>query len=425
MALVLLLISGCTAWEKSKLVDGYPPETYPLWTQVEMTADPNTPRLCQLDDDIFLEGFGQLLGFWSLPDGGDSLAALAWQNGIASFYSLDLAGEEVVSLGAIALLGEPPTIEAMDWPWVLLGAQDEGGNHSWVLLDFSAEGDKIIWQASHWVPLGMRRQPVWYSGGKWYMGPVFGPYFTDILSGEKVCQFEGGLNPVTNHWPSWAGGTPGGPFYLMPREEGSLLIDLAEGGQVALNCDRGLAWNAGKTWVAWQEGESLGLATTTGQSRVIVSEGVVPQQPLWSAEGDNLLFLKGSSDLFGTCCRELWLWTEKGGSRKLFTLPENWPSWQLLAAVDDAVLAQAGDSGELIIYFDVAGGKMYELEDDGFAWQEGELVALYRGSAVRFAPGKDPRIIFRDVEDLEVIALVDRYFIYSLDGIIHIKQLVQ
>lgn len=425
LLIFLFFISGCSVWQQGKLVDSSPPEVYPVWTQVEITANSNNPQLCQLADDVFLEGFGQLLGFWSVPGERDCIAVLSWQDGIASVYFLNLASEEVTFLGAVALLGAPPVIEAMDWPQILLGAQDEGGNHSWVLLDFSAETAKIIWQASHWLPLGMRRQPVWFSGNKWYMGPVAGPYITDILSGEKVYQFEGGLNPVTNYWPSWAGGTSGGPFYLLPREGGSLLIDLAKRSQVALSYNQGLAWNWENTCVAWQQGENLGLSDTNGHSKILVSGGVVPQQPLWSAEGNNLYFLKGSNDLFGTCCKELWTWSEEGGSRKLFSLPENWPSWQLLAAMDNAVLAQAGDSDRLIIYYlDVVSGTMYEL-DKGYAWQAGELVALYQSSAVRFSPGKKPRVLFPDVDDLEIIALVDRYFIYSLDGTIHIKQLVQ
>lgn len=423
--LILPAMGGCSSWEQSKLVDSQRPETLPVWAAVEITVDPASPQLNQLDEDMILDGFGQVKGFWALPGAEDSLLVLAWQNGIASFYALDIDRAQVDKLGAIALLGAPPAVEVMAWPQVLLGAQDEAGNHSWVLLEFLEGQVKILWQASAWVPWGIRRQPIWFNGERWFMGPVRGPYFTDILTGKTLCKFEGGHNPVLHPWPSWAGGTAAAPFYLVPKEEGSLLVDLASNTMSPLYYDQGLAWNRDYSMLAWQQDGSLGFVDSAGKPRNLASEGIVPQQPLWSADGEDLFFFKGSNDLFGACCKELWTWNEQTGSRRLFTLPENWPRWQLLAAVSNAVLAQAGENGDLLVYFDLAAGKMYELKESAYAWQAGDLVALDASVAVRYSPGKNPRIIFRDVSDLKILALLNRYFIYSLDGAVHIKELVQ
>lgn len=423
IAIILLFAQGCSVQEKLHSI-GAPPKSKPLWTEVRLAQSSCSPELSQAAGDMALEGFGQFRAFAPIPEDQHTLLALAWENEVASLYSLDLHAVEVTELGSVALKGPAPALEAVAWPWVLLGAEDDGGNHSWVLLDFSGGQAEIAWQASAWVPPGLRRQPVWFNGDSWYLGPVAGPYFTDILSGKTFNEYQEGLNPVENAWPLWAGGVAGSHWYMLPLEEGSVLQNLKTGTQVPLNCNQEIVWNKDNTLLACRQEESLGLADTAGRTSALVSGGVLPQAPLWSADSDKLYFLGGSKDYFGTCCKELWAWTEEAGPVQLFTLPGNWTQWRLLAASDDAVLGRAGDNGELLVYFDVSAGRMFELKSNAYKWQEGTLVALLEDRVVRLSPASRSRIILKDTQELEILDLVNHYFIYSLEGAVYIKQLI-
>ncbi len=424
LAIALLFAQGCSVSDKLGLMGNSHPKTQPLWSEVKLVQNPRRPELISAAGDIALEKFGEFRGFAAIPEEKHTLLALAWQDEIASLYSLDLRSVEVTGLGAVALKGPAPALEAVAWPWVLLGAEDEEGNHSWVLLDLSGGQAEIAWQASAWVPLGLRRQPVWFNGESWYLGPVAGPYFTDILSGETFNEFQEGLNPVNNAWPRWAGGVAGSHWYLLPVEEGSVLQNLSNGAQVSLSYNQEMVWNSDHTLLAWRQEDSLGLADTAGKTRTIVSGGVLPQSPMWSAASEKLYFLGGAKDYFGTCCNELWAWTEETGPVQLFSLPGNWAQGGLLAATDDAVLGCPGDNGEHLVYFDVAADKMYELKPKEFKWQEGTLIALLEDKLVRFSPASGSRVILKDAQDLKILALVNQYLIYSQGDAVYIKQLI-
>ena len=274
------------------------------------------------------------------------------------------------------------------------------------------------------MPPGLRRQPLWYNGESWYMGPVAGPYFTDILSGKSISTVPEGINPVKNAWPSWAGGAAGSHWCLLPEEDGSLLQNLQSGAKISLPYNQEMVWNSDKTLLAWLQDDSLGLVDTAGETRVLISSGVVPQSPLWSDSGEKLYFLGGDRDCFGTCSKELWFWEENASPVRLFTLPGNWPQWRLLAATDDAVLGRAGCNGELLVYFDVAAGIKYELKSDAYKWQDGALIALYEGKLVQISPASGFRVILKDTQGFEIFTLVNRYLIYFMDGVVYIKQLI-
>lgn len=424
IALTLVFAQGCSVVDKLDILGKSPPKSKPLWTEVQLVQNTLSPELSQAGGDMALEGFGQLLAFAAIPGEEHTLLALAWQDEIASIYSLDLNTVEVTNLGAVALKGPAPALEAVAWPWVLLGAGDEEGYHSWLLLDLSGEQAVIAWQASAWVHLGLRRQPVWYNGESWYLGPVAGPYFTDILSGKTFNEFQQGLNPVNNAWPRWAGGAEDSHWFLLPLEEGGVLQNLKTGAEVSLDYYEEMVWNQDNTILAWRQEESLGLVDTAGRTRTLVSGGVLPQAPLWSEDSNKLYFLGGCKDYFGASCDELWAWTEETGPSKLFSLPGNWAQWRLLAANDDAVLGRAGDNGELLVYFDVAASKLYELQTNLYKWQQGNLIALLEDKVVRLSPALRSRVIFKDTKGLEILALVNHYLIYSLEGVVYIKQLI-
>jgi hypothetical protein len=420
---VILLVPGCSTSKIIGLTGNSPPESKTLWTEIAAAESPLSPELKRIGKDIELKGFGQLLAFAEGP-ADTSMLALAAQAEVVSIYLIDLRNIEVKNLGALMLKGPTPVLEAYAWPWVLLGAAEEGGAHSWVLLDVSGEQLEIAWQGSAWVPPGLRRQPLWYNGESWYMGPVAGPYFTDILSGKSISTVPEGINPVKNAWPSWAGGAAGSHWCLLPEEDGSLLQNLQSGAKISLPYNQEMVWNSDKTLLAWHQDDSLGLVDTAGETRVLISSGVVPQSPLWSDSGEKLYFLGGDRDCFGTCSKELWFWEENASPVRLFTLPGNWPQWRLLAATDDAVLGRAGCNGELLVYFDVAAGIKYELKSDAYKWQDGALIALYEGKLVQISPASGSRVILKDTQGFEIFTLVNRYLIYFMDGVVYIKQLI-
>jgi len=420
---IFLFVQGCATSDIIHRAGSPRPNSKPLWTEVAAAESPLSPELGRIGKNIELQGFGQCLAFAAGPE-DKSLLALAAQAEVISIYLIDLRNNKVKNLGALRVKGPTPVLEAYAWPWVLLGAAEEGGNHSWVLLDVSGERLEIVWQESAWVPPGLRRQPVWFNGESWYMGPLAGPYFTDIISGKSISQVPEGINPVKNAWPSWAGGAAGSHWCLLPEEDGSLLQNLQNGGQITLPYNQELVWNSDKTLLAWRQDESLGLVDTAGKTKVLISSGVLPQSPLWSDSGEMLYFLGGERDCFGACSKELWVWEDQSQPVRLFTLPGNWPQWRLLAASDNAVLGRAGDNGELLVYFDVAAGKIYELKSNAYKWQDGALIALFEDKLVQLSPASGSRVILGDTQDFEILALVNQYLIYSLDGVIYIKQLI-
>ena len=419
--ILALLIPGCSANPPAYLIPN--PQEKPLWTEVSFIELDFDPQLVQVSDGIALEGFGQLLGVAAVAEETHTLFALGWEEGLASFSILDLDSVKVRYLGTVSLKGPAPTLKAVAWPQVLLEARDEEGNFSWVLLDFSGEQGKILWQDNAWVPPGLRRQPVWFNGEGWYFGFVDGPFFTDILKGETFSEFQQGLNPVENSWPYWAGGAVGSHLYLLPLKDGTVLQNLKEGSQVLLNLTEELVWNRDNTQLAWLQDGSLGLADTAGETRVIINTGIVPQTPLWSSESDTLYFLRGSEDFLGSCCEELWSWTEETGYAQLFSLPGNWARWRLLAASDDAVLARAGDNGDLLVYFDLVDKQYYELKTSEYEWQDGTLIALLEGQLVRLSPAVGCRSLLKDAGDVKILKLINQFLFISQKGDVLIKQL--
>lgn len=416
-----LLISGCSANPPAYLKPN--PQEKPLWTEVSFIEREIDPQLVQVSGGIALEGFGQLLGVEAVTEDTHTLLALGWEEGLASFFLLDLDSVKASILGTVSLKGPAPTLKAVAWPQVLLEARDEEGNFSWVLLDFSGEQGEILWQENAWVPPGLRRQPVWFNGEGWYYGPVDGPYFTDILTGETISEFQQGLNPVEKPWPYWAGGAAGSHLYLLPLEDGTVLQNLKEDNQVFLNFTEELVLNRDNSLLAWLQDGSLGLVDTAGEKRVIINTGIVPQTPLWSSESDTLYFLKGSEDFLGACCEELWAWTGETGFAQLFTLPGKWARWRLLAANDEAVLARAGDNGDLLVYFDVVDDKVYELKTSEYVWQDGTLIALLEDQLVRLSPAVGSRSLLKDVGGVKILQLINQFLFICKDGEVLIQQL--
>jgi hypothetical protein len=417
----LLCIQGCSSSPPAHLISPLPDQ--PLWTEVGIIESSLDPKLVQASGDIALEGFGQLLGVMEITEDSNTLLALGWEQNLASFFLIELDSVKVRTLGTVSLKGPAPTLKAVAWPQVLLEAKDEEGNFSWVLLDFSGDQGKIVWKESTWVPPGLRQQPVWFNGDGWYCGPIDGPYFTDILKGDTFSEFQQGLSPVDNPWPSWAGGTEGSHWYLLPLEDGSVLQNLKEDSQVFLKYNQELVWNMDNSLLTWLQDGSMGLVDSTGETKTLLTSGVVPQSPIWSSASDTLYFLEGSEDFMGTCCKELWSWTNETGFSQLFSLPGNWARWRLLAACDDAVLARAGDNGELLVYFDVAAEKMYELRTSVFTWQDGTLIASLEGQLVRLSPATGSRVILKDAGEVNMLKLVNQFLFFSQDGEIYIKQL--
>ena len=156
---------------------------------------------------------------------------------------------------------------------------------------------------------------------------------------------------------------------------------------------------------------------------MIINTGIVPQTPLWSSESDTLYFLRGSEDFLGSCCEELWSWTEETGYAQLFSLPGNWARWRLLAASDDAVLARAGDNGDLLVYFDLVDKQYYELKTSEYEWQDGTLIALLEGQLVRLSPAVGCRSLLKDAGDVKILKLINQFLFISQKGDVLIKQL--
>jgi len=334
----------------------------------------------------------------------------------------------VRNMGGIRLQGKPPKLETFVWPWILLNGEDDDGNRSWLLVDVSSGKAEVAWSSYAWVPQGLRRRPVWYSGQDWYLGPVSGPAVTDALSGETVAgkpKYEI-VNPVTENWPRWAGGVSYSNWYLYPvRGGGSALVDLATGIERLLDLDQELVWNMERTLLAWTQDGEMGLLNPRSGPTTLVSSGIVPSAPLWSSNGDSLYYLGGEDNYFGTTWKSLWTWEEETGVQRLFSLPGNWNRWRLLAATEEAVLAAAGDNGEHLIYFDVANEKYHELNSvQQWLWREGTLVFLREGDMLRLSPGFETKVLVREAEDITLLALVNQFVIYASEGKIFVKQLV-
>lgn len=405
-----------------------PPREMLLWQEVISAANPRSPQLDQEGGDIALEGFGNLLGFYAIPDEDWQVLSVDWADGVLGFYNLNLHTRSIQNIGGIHIKGPQPKIETFTWPWLLLSCSDDEGNYAWILVDIE-NATEIAWQSHAWVPQALRRRPLWHSGESWYIGPVSGPYITDALQGTKVMgnpkhQI---VNPVTETWPSWAGGIINSHWYMYPVEGGgSALVDLRTGLERLLPQDQEFAWNPQRTQVAWLQDGVLGILTPKGKSTVLITTNPVPGAPLWSDTGDILYFLGGEDNYFGTTWRALWSWDQETNSQCLVDLPGNWSRWRLLAASSEAVLASAGGSGEQLVYFDVTNGQVHQLNSaDQYLWQDGGLIVLQGGDVLRLNPGKEVRVLAREAEDQQLLALVNRFFIYSHGGKVYVKQLTQ
>jgi hypothetical protein len=434
VALAILILSlgffafihGCEAPGRRGIATGPPPISKPVWQNVRRIENPRIPELNQEGGDIVLEDFGEAIGFCPMPDEDREILALDWQDGIVGFYVLDLHDRIALSLGGIQLKGPCPVLESFEWPWVLLQSEDNSGNRNWILADISSGQAEIAWESSAWVPQGLRRKPVWFSGETWYLGPVSGPVVTDILKNTLAANVDINLvNPVLHTWPRWAGGADGSPWCLYPADGGgSFLLNLEKGTCLTLEQDQELAWNREGTLLAWCQEKKLGLVDTQGRVKTLEAGGVVPGDPLWSANGDNLFFLGGEEGFFGIAWKTLWVWEQQSGPNKLFDLPGNWKRWRLLAATDEAVLATAGN-GDNLFYFDLSREKSYKLNLTGsWSWQGGTLVAIQKGEMIRITPGFELRVLAREAEGYEILALANQFVFYCREGRIFIKQLI-
>lgn len=424
----MLLLQGCQKTGSS----GIPPnqrKTVPQWTEVAGTENPREPRLSPEGGDICLEDSGEVMGFYAIPDEGWQVLALDWADGILGFYILDLYTRSVENLGGIQFQGAQPKLDTFAWPYVLVSASDDQGNFSWALVTLEQGEPEIAWEHHAWVPQGLRRRPLWWSGENWYLGPISGPTVTDALSGQTVAGKPKHkiVNPVSEAWPRWSGGVASSNWYMYPVQGGgSSLVDLASGFERLLTQDQEFAWNAQRTQVAWLQDEVLGVLEPRGKSTVILTTGIVPGAPLWSGTSDTLYFLGGEDNYFGATWKTLWRWEKETGAQQVADLPGNWNRWRLLSATDEAVLAAAGDNGEHLIYFDVANEEVHHLNcARQYLWQEGLLIALVEGDLLRLSPGFDVKIVAREAQDYNLLGLVNQFVIYTSQGKVYIKQLVR
>ncbi len=402
-----------------------PHQAVQLW-EVSSTANPRNPQLDQEGGDISLAGLGQPLGFYAIPDEDWQVLALDWQDGVLGFYTLDLYTRSIEDLGGLCFQGSQPILESFVWPWLLLSCRDDEGNFSWVLVDFE-ETPKVAWQSHAWVPQGLRRQPLWHSGESWYMGPVAGPCVTDPILGTKIMGNPKHeiVNPVTKAWPRWAGGVANSDWYMYPVQGGgSALVNLKTGFERLLTQDQEFAWNRECTKVAWLHSGALGVLDPQGKSTDLRTAGLVPGAPLWSSTSDTLYFLGGEDNFFGTTWRALWSWEEQKKVQRLVDLPGNWNRWRLLAATSEVVLAAAGDSGEHLIYFDLANDQVHQINSaDQHLWQDGVLIALQEGSILRLSPGFEAKVLARDAQNHQLLGIVNQFFIYASGDKVYVKQL--
>lgn len=428
---VPFFLPGCAVPAKNGTAAPPPPQSKPVWQEVKVVQSVRQPELGLEGGDIIMENFGNPLGFFPSPEDDRWILAVDWQNSLAGFYILDLYSRTVNPLGGIHLTGPAPVVADFSWPWVLLkGSGTSDANYSscsWILVDISGEQPEIVWDYSASVPNTLR-QPVWFSGETWYLGPVKGPVITDILSGKTIAgnQEHPPVNPVQQGWPGWAGGVTDSNWFMYPLEGGgAALLNLDNGSLRVLDQDQELVWNGGRTQLAWCQEDQLGLLDTRGAKTAINSGGVVPGAPLWSDNSDKLYYLGKVDNYIGAAWKGLWTWTTGAGASKLFDLPGNWTQWQLLAATNEAVLAQAGDNGQHLVYFDLGNEELFEVSGvQQWAWQGGTMVAVCPDRMIRISPGFDPKVLVRDAQDLVLLGVVNQFVFYKLEGNVMIKQLI-
>lgn len=423
---VFAALSGCGHAGGNNNSGSVPAEGKPLWEDIRAVATSRAPSLELDGGDLVMEGFGQLVNFYPLPEEESQMFVLDWQDDVLGFYTLDLHDRSVTDMGGLQLKGPLPTVQRFSWPWVLVQSSDSQGNFSWVLIDLSGGQAEVAWQSFAWVPQGLRRRPVWQGGDTWYLGPITGPFVTDILTGEIVSNNAeyNYITPVGQDWPRWAGGVSGSDWYMPPVDGGVILAKLKGDSVQFLEQNGEWAWNQDKTRAAWCHDSQLGLLKPGGAVAPLDIKGAVPGAPLWSMESDKLYFLGGEADYFGTSWKRIYVWEEETGTQELFTLPGKWARWRILAATDEAVLASAGD-GECLIYGDVSNDKLIELSGvQQWTWQEGNLVALSQEEMIRISAGFDPKVLIREIEGVELHSLVDQFVIFTQDGKTYIRQLV-
>lgn len=426
LLLSMLVLSGCA--QGNGLGKAGPPllTSKPVWTEVSLLAPPRNPALVQEAGDMVLDGLGEFIGASYIPDADRQILVMDWAENVLGFYIADLYGRKVHVLGGIEIRGGRPRLAASVWPQLLFYDQDDDGNRSWLLVDLAGEEPEIIWQGYAWVPPGLRREPVWFGGENWYMGPVTGPAITRIPSGETAAgrpDYEV-LNPVTETWPLWAGGVSNSSWYMYPvRDGGCALLDIETGREHLVTKCQELAWNEERTLLAWAEDGQVGVLDAQGKNVALIIQGW-SGQICWSETGNSLYYLGGEENFLGVTWEALWRWEEETGVRRLASLPGTWNKWRLLRATEEAVLAAAGGNGETLFYFDVANEKIYELKDvEQWLWQAGVLIFLRQGELLRLSPGFDTRIILRDAGECTLLGLVNRFVLYTLHGKVYIRQL--
>jgi len=423
----LILLQGCVepSGNGGKITNP-PPEGRPLWKNIKVVENPRNPELGQESGDITLDGFGEIVGLRPLQEEDREVLAMDWQDEILGFYTLNLNSCKATKMGGIQLEGPRPQLESYAWPWVLLQSKDDDGNHSWLLADISSGTVEIAWESFTWVPQGLQRRPVWFDGKEtWYLGPASGPVITDVLSGKTFTSDYVSFNPVSNSWPRWAGGISRSPWYAFPVVGGgSSLLNLENGRQILLEQDEQLVWNFDRTLIAWTQNNKLGLVDTFGKVTSLDIGDFVPGTLMWSSNGNNLYFIGGQQDYFGTTWKGLWFWN-RFGANQLFAFPGNWARWRLMAATDEAVLAVAGDNSDHLVYYDIANEKVYEFNaTEQWQWQDGTLVALRNSELVRISPGFDVRVLVREAEGITLLGIVNQFVFYIQGGKVFIKQLI-
>lgn len=424
--IVLSALSGCGHADGNNNSGSGLAESKPLWEDIQSVAISHTPSLELDGGDLVMEGFGQLVSFYALPEEDRKILVLDWQDDVLSFFTLDLHDRSVADMGGLKLKGPLPKVERFSWPWVLVQSSDSQGNFSWVLLDLSSGQAEIAWQSFAWVPQGLRRRPVWQGADTWYLGPITGPFVTDILTGDTVPDSAkyNYLSPVGQDWPRWAGGVSGSDWYMPPVDGGAVLVNLRTDSVQFLEQHGDWAWNQDRTRAAWCHDNQLGLLEPGSGASTLNISGVVPGVPRWSMESDKLYFMGGEEDYFGITWKSIYAWEEEVGAQQLFALPGKWSRWRILAATDQAVLAVAGD-GECLIYGDISNDKLIELSGvHQWTWQDGNLVALNQEEMTRISAGFDPKVLIREIEDVELHSLVNQFVIFTQNGKTYIRQLV-
>ena len=432
-AIVIALIAsacngGGNAWTPGSPANGRQQD---LWENISLQqGEPTEHSLAQSSGDLVVEGGGQVLAVLAWPHDQQQLLLVDYADSTVMLTVLDLNSLSTEPLGSITLEGEKPVVAGYRYPQMLLQADDGQGFFQWLLVDI--EEWQILWQHSSSVPEGLRRRPVWHNGATWLLGPVSGPGILDILTGEVAVRelLYTPVNPLTQAWPRWSGPARVGSLFAYPATDDSqdviALADTQTGEQWAFPGGRQIAWAQCGGWVAWIHMDRLYVFGPDGQIRQPQPD-VPASSPMWSQDSGRLFFIAGSEDYLGVTWNELWSWQEGEEPELVRELPPALGRWRLLAAADEAVLAAAGDNNELFMYMDFVGDRQWELAGEtttSWLWHRGNLFAENEGNLIRISPGGTKRTLDAVEGDLKILAVIENFLIFTVDGQLQIKQVV-